>query len=55
MMSLVGHVAYIGEMRNACRISVGRSEKKTPLGRSGYRYMVTKLTLKGKTGWVDVG
>jgi hypothetical protein len=28
-----GHVAWMGEMRNACRILVGKPEGKRPLGR----------------------
>jgi hypothetical protein len=27
------HVACLGEMRNACKILVGKPEGKTPLGR----------------------
>ena len=28
-----GHVAWMGEKRNACRILVGKTEGKGPLGR----------------------
>jgi hypothetical protein len=34
-MGLVGHVAHMGEMRNAYRISVGKAEGKGTLGRPG--------------------
>jgi len=30
---MVGHVARVGEMRNACSVLVGESEGKRPLGR----------------------
>jgi hypothetical protein len=32
-----GHVARIGTKRNACRILVGKPERKRPLGRQRYR------------------
>jgi hypothetical protein len=32
-MRWVGHVANMGEKRNACRILVGKPEGKRPLGR----------------------
>jgi hypothetical protein len=32
-----GHVARVGEMRNARNILVGKSERKGPLGRHGHR------------------
>jgi len=37
-MRRTGHVVYMGEMRNAYRILVGKSEGKTPLGRPLHRW-----------------
>jgi hypothetical protein len=37
-MTWVEHVAYIGEKRNACRISVGNPEGETRLGRAICRW-----------------
>jgi hypothetical protein len=37
-MSWVGHVARVGEMRNAYNILVGKSERKRPLGRHRHRW-----------------
>jgi hypothetical protein len=33
-----GHVACMGWLRNSCRVSVGKSEGKTPLRRSWHRW-----------------
>jgi hypothetical protein len=38
-MRLAGHVARMGEKRNACRIFVGKPEGKTPLGRPTCRWV----------------
>jgi hypothetical protein len=38
-MRWAGHVARMGEPRNAYRILVGKSERKRPLGRSRRRWM----------------
>jgi hypothetical protein len=38
-MRWTGHVARIGEKRNAYRISVGKPEGKRPLGRPRRRWM----------------
>ena len=46
-MKLAGHVAHLGEKRNACRVLVGRHEEKRLLGRLG-------LDLK-ETGWESMG
>jgi hypothetical protein len=40
-MKWAGHVAGMGEMRNAYRILVGKPEKKRPLGTP-------------KRGWMDI-
>jgi hypothetical protein len=37
-MIWVGHVAHIGEMRGACRVLVGNTERKRPLCRSRCRW-----------------
>jgi hypothetical protein len=34
-----GHVARMGERRNACRILVGKPEEKRPLGRPRCRWV----------------
>jgi len=34
----VGHVPYMGDMRNAYRILVGKPEEKRPLGRPRRRW-----------------
>jgi hypothetical protein len=38
-MRLAGHVARMGEKRNAYRIFVGKSEEKRPLGRPRHRWV----------------
>jgi hypothetical protein len=38
-MKWAGHVARMGEKRNACRILVGKPEGKRPLGRSRHRWV----------------
>jgi hypothetical protein len=38
-MKWAGHVARMGEERNACRILVGKPEGKGPLGRRRRRWM----------------
>jgi hypothetical protein len=55
----VGHVARMGEKRNACRISVGKPEGKRPLGRPRRRWVDNiKMDLRdiGWDGmdWIDV-
>jgi hypothetical protein len=37
-MRWAGHVARMGEKRNACRMLVGKPERKRPLGRSRHRW-----------------
>jgi len=37
-MRWAGHTAYMGEERNAYRVSVGRPERKGSLGRSRLRW-----------------
>jgi hypothetical protein len=38
-MRWAGHVARMGEKRNACRIVMGKPEGKRPLGRPRPRYV----------------
>jgi hypothetical protein len=46
-----GHVARIGERRNACRILVGKPERKRPLGRPRRRWVDSiKIDLR-EIGW----
>jgi hypothetical protein len=35
-MRWAGHIACMGEMRNACNILVGKPKGKRPLGRPGH-------------------
>jgi hypothetical protein len=46
-MRWAGHVTRTGEKRNACRILVGKSEGKRPLGRQRYRWVANiKMELR---------
>jgi hypothetical protein len=53
-----GHVARMGETKNAYRIWVGKPEGKRPLGRPRRRWMVNiKLILERRDGcmdWIDL-
>jgi hypothetical protein len=49
-MRWAGHVARLGETRNAFRILVGRPEGKTPLGRPRRRW-VDNIKMGLKIGW----
>jgi hypothetical protein len=48
-MRWAGHVARMGEKRNAYRISVGNPEGKRPLGRPRRRWVI-KMDLRER-GW----
>jgi hypothetical protein len=49
-----GHVAHVRAKGNACRILMGKSEGKRPLGRPGSRREDnTKMDLR-ETGWSDI-
>jgi hypothetical protein len=48
-----GHVARMGEKRNAYRLLVGKPEGKRPLGRSRCRWVYNRMDL-GEVGWGDV-
>jgi hypothetical protein len=50
-MRWVGHVAWIGEMRNAYSILVGKPEGKRPLERSRRRCEDNIRTDLRKIGW----
>jgi hypothetical protein len=50
-MRWAGHVARMGEKRNACRILVGKPEGKRPLGRPRRRWVDNiKMNLR-EIGW----
>jgi hypothetical protein len=50
-MGWVGHVARMGETRNAYRILVGMPEGKRPLGRQRRRWVVNiKMVLRETLG-----
>jgi hypothetical protein len=50
-MRWAGHVARMGEKRNACRVLVGKPEEKRPLGRQRRRWVdYIKIDLR-KIGW----
>jgi hypothetical protein len=54
-MRWVGHVARMGERRNACRILVGKPEGKRPLGRSRRRWVDNIKMVHRKIGWLRIG
>jgi hypothetical protein len=56
-MKWTGHVAGIGEIRNACKILVGKPNGKRPLGIPRYRWKVNKKGGKMWTGfiWLRIG
>jgi hypothetical protein len=58
-MRWAGHVARMGEKRNACRILVGKPEGKRPLGRYRRRWednikMDLRDTGLGGMDWIDL-
>jgi hypothetical protein len=54
-MRWVGHVARMGEKRNAYRLLVRKPEGKRPLGRPSRRWMDNIRMDPGKVGWGNVG
>jgi hypothetical protein len=48
-IEVVGHVAHMGEKRNAYRILVGKPEGKRQLGRPRHRWMILRWILE--IGW----
>jgi hypothetical protein len=53
-MRWAGHVARMGEKRNAYRLFVGKPEGKRPLGRPRRRWVVNIRMDLGEVGWSDV-
>jgi hypothetical protein len=53
-MRWAGHVACIGEKRNAYRLLVGNPEGKRPLGRPRCRWVDNIRMDLGDVGWGDV-
>jgi hypothetical protein len=53
-MRRAGHVARIGEKRNAYRLLVGKLEGKRPLGRPRRRWVDNIRMELGEMGWGDV-
>jgi hypothetical protein len=53
-MKWAGHVARIGEKRNAYRLLMGKPEGKRPLGRPRRRLVDNIRTDLGEMGWGDV-
>jgi hypothetical protein len=54
MMTWIGHVARMGEKRNACRILVGKPEGKRPLGRLRCRWEDNSRMDLREIGWGDM-
>jgi hypothetical protein len=53
-MRWAGHVARMGEKRNAYRLLVGKPEGKSPLGRPRRRWVDNIRMDLGEVGWGDV-
>jgi hypothetical protein len=53
-MRLAGHVARLGEKRNAYRLLVGKPEGKRPLGRPRRRSVDNIMMDIGEVGWGDM-
>jgi hypothetical protein len=53
-MRWAGHVARMGEKRNAYRLLVGKPEVKSPLGRPRRRWVNNIRMDLGEVGWGDV-
>jgi hypothetical protein len=53
-MRWAGHVARMGEKRNAYRLLVGKPEGKRPLGRPRHRWVVNIRRDLVEVGWGDV-
>jgi hypothetical protein len=53
-MRWAGHVARMGEKRNACRLLVGKPEGWRPLGRPRRRWVENIRMDLVDVGWVDV-
>jgi hypothetical protein len=53
-MRLAGHIARMGEKKNAYRLLVGKPEGKRPLGRPRRRWVDNIRMGLGEVGWGDV-
>jgi hypothetical protein len=53
-MRWAGHVARMGEKRNAYRLLVGKPEGNRPLGRPRRRWVDNTRMDLGEVGWGDV-
>jgi hypothetical protein len=53
-MRWAGHVARMGEKRNAYRLLVGKPEGKRPLGKPRRRWLDNIMMDLGEVGWGDV-
>jgi hypothetical protein len=53
-MRWAGHIARMGEKRNAYRLLVGKPEGKRPLGRPRHRWVDNIKTDLGEIGWSGV-
>jgi hypothetical protein len=53
-MRFAGHVARIGEKRNAYRLLVGKPVGKSPLGRPRRRWVDNIRMDLGEAGWGDL-
>jgi hypothetical protein len=53
-MRWAGHVARMGEKRNACRLLVGKPEGKRPLGRPRRRWVNNIRMDLREVGWDNV-
>jgi hypothetical protein len=54
-MRWAGHIARMGEKRNAYRILVGKPEEKRPLGRPRRRWVDNvKMDLRHRMGWYEL-
>jgi hypothetical protein len=53
-MRWAGHVARMGEKRNAYRLLAGKPKGKTPLGRPRRRWVDNIRMDLGEVGWSDV-
>jgi hypothetical protein len=53
-MRWAGHVARMGEKRNAYRLLVGKPKGRRPLGRPWHRRVVNIRMDLGEVGWGDV-
>jgi hypothetical protein len=54
-MRWAGHVARMGEMRNAYRLFVGKPEGRSSLGRPRCRWLDNNSMDLVEVGWGDVG